>query len=855
MNYLAVDRRIAEATAKQQCIYWLYLISLMVKLFEQIVAKIAFFMLCGGLIGLVVRCHQPEHTVVYPKAAHILFKDSCLLTKPEAQGIWNYKAILGKDAKTGDFYSRADEHSPYGISYKSEFHPSVIHKNVKVVIEAQVRTDDLNNESGFGISITQHDSLVNWFSININRRVKAINSWTLLRDTIILPRSEVTSNHLFSFFLWNSGGHGTVDADDVSVQFIEMETPSFFPNTTIIHQVHDKGNLIFKNQFYTIYYHQSTGAISLCNKDGGELLKNLTYYFEYKTKQNSPKMLTFSASHFNLIKQTSSLIEFAVKNHLIEFTLTLTTSDYGKLSFKTQTIPKTSIYVARESLVASYTKEVQKVYTKNRKIDDALIQQEYWLDKEGFQIGQKENAVTLYHLPAISSLQLHTLKQQFAINLDYRYDHLRMVFPLLQDSSLKGIKQDVSCHFYKRGTCAETYFSMHVGEEPTFLPRLMKNPDGYLACYIFTEHADFSDLRAQRAVNYGSEDVVHFKDAIGGFAKYNIPVTKSVFYHNPDHVNNRVFNKNFHSELCNIKSMPDYLIMLQEMYRHGFDICLHTPEENTTTIPYLTEALRYFKTHFNSKTWIDHGYENSFKNNREDFVCDGFNQQSKWYAQPLFKKFGVNYFWNCYNEDSAIYSDYQFANHIKKPFIGFGDFIPLPDYTKHIINGESIISWQASSTLFPNDGSMWAYCFSDEKLRRFISDYEISINHCYPARVDSFTGFYDVTSKGKIVINNEFNKVLEKLALYRDKGDIRTTTVKDFLDYSLSLENIEYIIVNTHQIKLINHNAFDVKGLSLITEAKEVRVNHKKVTQKTSQHHTIFWFDIKAGTEANVSFQ
>ena len=61
----------------------------------------------------------------------------------------------------------------------------------------------------------------------------------------------------------------------------------------------------------------------------------------------------------------------------------------------------------------------------------------------------------------------------------------------------------------------------------------MKNPAGFEATYIWNEHADFTDIKTNRATYFGSENVIHPDNAIGGFVKYNIPVTKSVFYDNP----------------------------------------------------------------------------------------------------------------------------------------------------------------------------------------------------------------------------------------------------------------------------------------------------------------------------------
>ena len=66
----------------------------------------------------------------------------------------------------------------------------------------------------------------------------------------------------------------------------------------------------------------------------------------------------------------------------------------------------------------------------------------------------------------------------------------------------------------------------------------MKNPAGYEAAYIWTEHADYTDISTNRATYFGSEKIINADSATGGFVYFNIPVTKSVFYANPDSVTN-----------------------------------------------------------------------------------------------------------------------------------------------------------------------------------------------------------------------------------------------------------------------------------------------------------------------------
>jgi hypothetical protein len=55
-------------------------------------------------------------------------------------------------------------------------------------------------------------------------------------------------------------------------------------------------------------------------------------------------------------------------------------------------------------------------------------------------------------------------------------------------------------------------------------------PDGFLAAYIFTEHADAGNMRTHKAAYFGNENITDITMASGGFAGHEIPVTKNVFF-------------------------------------------------------------------------------------------------------------------------------------------------------------------------------------------------------------------------------------------------------------------------------------------------------------------------------------
>ena len=816
--------------------------------------KILFLLFCCFSAFITQSCHNKNTSNTTSAINFILYQDSCSLNSAESNGIWSYRACEMKDSNANNYFSRTDKNSPYGVSYKSRFNKNVLNKNIKIVIEAKVRMSDKSNKASFGISINFKDSMLHWLGIDIAKHISDNNKWILISDTVQLPRSIVDSTNTITIFLWNVDGKGTVDADDIHIKFIQNKMPTFLPEINPTENIAIKGEQLFKNNFYSLFYDKNSGTISLCNSNGDKLINSFIYHLQYKMNQRDTSIRKFSNAHFAYTSQKNNSFYFEIKSEATTVVLAIQAKMNHEIVFTTETTYNKDIAIVRESVIANYVKEIKEVYKKNRQLDTSNFQEEYWLANEGFRIGEESNSLIAYHLPQISSLQLSTQKKQVFFNLDYNFDHLRMVFPLMIDSAIKNVKIDVSCNSYSKGEIATRGFSLFIGSKPIAIARFMKNPFGYLSTFIFTEHADFSDIKTQRAITYGAEYITKYEDAIGGFAKYKIPLTKSVFYCNPQKINNHTFNAKFNTEICTIKSNPDFYTLLKELNANGSDICLHTPEEYTTNEQTLKEALAFLKLHFSSVTWIDHGYDNSLKNNREDIVCDAFNTSSKYYVQSLFKNNQVKYFWNCYNEESALLGKYYFDNAIREPYYGYGDFAPLPDYCTHFVNHENVITWQASSLLQPKDAGTWSYYFNKNRFQDFINNYQVYIGHCYPARVDSSTGFYDRNEKNKFVINPNFNKLLRTLSEYKKSGNINVTTIRDFLNYNTSIENIDYKIIDTKNIHLTNKNKFVIRGLTLITNANKVIVNGNTVNQKKDGNNIIFWFDLKAESDATIAF-
>jgi len=374
----------------------------------------------------------------------------------------------------------------------------------------------------------------------------------------------------------------------------------------------------------------------------------------------------------------------------------------------------------------------------------------------------------------------------------------------------------------------------------------MKNPYGFLATYIWTEHADFTNIRTNRATYFGNEKISNADSAQGGFFGYKIPVTKSVFYANPDSVTNTTVSNHLFNEFeSSIKSDSNYFDFLIQLRNRGYEICLHSPDNFTTNRNLLKESLSFMKKEFHSKSWIDHGYNNGIKNNREDLVCDGTLKNSPYYAMDLWENAGLKYFWDPYYEDNLTFENWKFSQFIDVPFHGFGDRFPNPDYWKNQTRAGDLIQWPTKSVMYFPDDNFWDFYFNDQTLSWFIKTWGVEINHCYPAWVDPEKGFWIYGNDSSIIAAPGFNRTLQRMAALRDKKLLNVITVEQYLDYQVGLQDLCYQILPDGRVKVTNNNQKTINGLSFATRAQEVVVNGLRPVHKEEGNDLIFWFDLK----------
>jgi len=748
---------------------------------------------------------------------------------------------------SGYSFSLTDSLEPYGLGVEMDFPENLKSNNIKLKIEGWTIADTSFPEAIFVIIITNNGNQVFWKGVPVGEVIQEKEKWFIFHDSVNIP-ADIAINAKLKAFLWNPKGKNKIGIDDLKLEFEKLNTQSYLPDIHIDSLINEFENssYLFSNTYYSVYYNNEQKSISVYGKNMDPIINNIRWIIEIgeDVEQNIIRSLELKNKK---VKNGKTILIFKGKNQFVSLKLSLICDNYSsQIDFEVGQLFKKSTDLGRSALVFDISQPASEIYKFNRHIQNLYIGGEYWLDKEGLMTGMDDNSFLLYHCPDVSSLQYSKEKSQVLINLDWEKDHPFFRFPLIPDSNNYKLEQSKSTYKFLQKTSNK--FSAYAGRKKGNIARIMKNPNGFEATYIWTEHADFTDIRTNRATYYGSEEISNPDSATGGFIKYNIPVTKSVFYDNPDSItNSKASNGLINSLESTIKTDTAFSFFLKNIHKKGSEICLHTPEQYTTTRVRLEEALKYMHKQFASPSWIDHGNNNGLQNNREDLICDGTLKDSPWYAMDLWEEYGVKYLHDAYFEEYFTFLNKGFGNSLEKPFSGWRNNIPSPDLWQHKTKTENIYHWQTPNVLFVDNEALWNFYFNESVMNDFIDNWSVKFNHCYPAWVDPKKGFWKFNPDSVIVAQPGFNATLKLMSNYRDLDKLNLTTIHNYLDYRIAIEHVDYKILVDGRIKISNNSGREIKGISFATVANYVLVDRLKPRQKKSGDDIIFWFDLKSG--------
>ena len=731
----------------------------------------------------------------------------------EAAYPWfNIRIVADSNAASGNFVCLCDSLQEYGMGFGINAAKDFPNQNINCKFNFLFKADT-NTQADIVVSID--DTIRNryWTAYPLVNYINGTAEWSQVQLDLYFPASYTQGSEI-KVYIWNKGKE-FMKFDDAQLEIKADAFPSYQPVIGF-----DADSLINLD-----YYPQVSDFIPIVeyiNADGDTL--------------TNPSVIEtqFSASLF-----------FLNPNEWENF------ESGKKLQIMAETRFKEDMKLLRLAYALPLPEGKITVYRRNQHIDSTNLQSAYYLDREGFSIKSDTFSLYTYHNTNISSLQLDVENRIACFNIDYWRDHPLIHYPLMSDTS--DVFEDISYREIHKGETISSEITLYYNIAMDDLPRLMPVWDGYQSAFIFTEHADWTDLRTHRAVLFGNEHITKPEDAVGGFCYFNIPVTKSVFYWNPDHVTNeKTSNGLFKGLVASIKTDKEFYKLLKTIKKEGFEICLHTPEIYTTIPTEFPKAMRFMKRNFGTVTWIDHGYNNGPDKNREDLVCDGLLPDSPYYSADLWRQNGVRYLWNAYYEENRM-EKYNFDGHFVQPYDGFGDALPNRQITTLPNGDKDFLLWSTSSTLEVNEDREWYYYFDSTRLQRLVDNHNVFITHTYPGWSNPYRAFWQYNENGTAVAMPGFNFALSQLARFRDEKKILPTTIEAYLSYYEKLLNVDYQILDNNTISLTNSGE-TIHGLTLLC-TKPVVMEGKPIDFRKVEEGYLVWFDLKKNETVTIKLR
>ena len=750
---------------------------------------------------------------------------------------FNLHIVADSNAETENYICICDSIHEYGLGFNLSSGQDFLYQNVSCEFEFKFKAS-VDTQADIVVSID--DSIRNryWTAYPLANYLNDTAEWSQVQLDLNFPFDYISDGSI-KMFVWNKAMEKLV-FDDAKLEVKPLHL-SFLPKSdSIVKKEYDKEKyFVLREDPYDKTSAPITYPLGMLEEYiiDGDTIREFNLFVNHPSFGDWISHSEISSTRFNFHRMDKDR-----PGHEWEISLE-------------NWVSADNCKVVRQTLVIPFIDSTLTVYRRNLHVDTTAFQSEYYLDREGFTIGEGARSFTLYHPSKVSSMQLDATHRIAYINLDYWRDHPLIHYPLCD--TIEDYFEDVSCDniHYVHPDSSEIrlgeiyvakndnhYFIVQIGDSIHDLPRIMPVWDGYQSAFIFTEHADWTDLRTHRAVLFGNENITKPEDAVGGFCYFNIPVTKSVFYWNPDNVTNEKISGGRFTGLCaSIKTDKEFYKLLKTLKKEGFEICLHSPEIYTTIPSEFPKAMRFMKRQFNTVSWIDHGYNNGPEKNREDMVCDGLLPDSPQYAADLWKKNGVRYLWNAYYEENRM-EQYNFDSHFVQPFDGYGDALPNRQITTLPNGDKDFLLWSTPSTLEVNEDHEWYYYFDSIRLQRLVDQHNVFITHVYPAWSDPHRAFWQYNENGTAVAMPGFNFALSQLAHFRDEKKILPTTIEQYLNYYEKIQNIDYVIIKDNTIKL-NNRGEAIEGLTLLC-TKPIVVEGKPIDFRKVDEGYLVWFDL-----------
>lgn len=444
-----------------------------------------------------------------------------------------------------------------------------------------------------------------------------------------------------------------------------------------------------------------------------------------------------------------------------------------------------------------------------------------WLERQGAYFGKGTESFFVQHVPNVSSLSLQGRRLRFSLlNAEDR------PLPRRDEAQIVGYNLENAIPLVS-GQKITARWNVYAG----FLPQEVVvpgfAPNGRKAVHVWTEHGCQTVLEAHLASGLGSSKVCKAEEAVGGFVKFGIPLTKTIFVDNEN--KERVFDpfqRLGERPQLSMREDPRFARFLDILSSQTqIEIGLHCCRPYSTRPEEYPERLKDF-LRYKPSVWIDHIWfrdDGTVSGCREAASCEGRAHASSYFSTEVLTSLGFRYFWsNGFEYRDARPTGTLLKNYLshKRYAAAFGGLarwllnkargrivaepIPsIPDlpekpwplyWCERTEAGREAIYWTTASVNYPvvegtNPVPPGSAVYGVGSVDEFIARESVCVTHAYPSSSHG-RGSYWEERDGTFRSTAHFDALLEHMARRANEGQLWNAKLSDAIAFWRRIENL-----------------------------------------------------------------
>ncbi len=452
--------------------------------------------------------------------------------------------------------------------------------------------------------------------------------------------------------------------------------------------------------------------------------------------------------------------------------------------------------VDKEKIDLLFSSVAGSILTRDMKMSP-LEHKNYWSDLHTPKVLRMDSGFSLTGADNLQVMGVEVRKDETLVSLysDNSSSHPYFRFPSSNDGK-KTAGAPANETIRKAGDTNFIHFEFSLDSNLTPLLK-SRQPNGYDAALVISEHADGGNYPRTMAVAYGTDNTADPFFGKRGIVGHGLTWTKSVFI---------------------LDSGDAPIKLFSDLHKAGVEIVPHSVKSDGIISPgQVAEGLEMMKQ-FGSRNWIDHSAGGGLTH-WEALSSQGAVPGGAYYILDILHRFGYRYAWAYLDyapEKGNINIMTPLERSVNRPIQWRNNqFDPEPDPEK------CIYLWATFGTEYRPDLTL-----APVNIDRLIAERGISISHEYFGNKRSREKAWK-TEGGNTVIMPEFDKNLEYIANKKKEGLLWVTTMSQLADYLLAWEKVEVSSNIDGSFTVTNHANKAIEGLTLLTETpiKEAYMN------------------------------